>query len=376
MVSMLSEEKNYEDIREKKMKSVSWEVVEPEVMKKKEFVLPEIGPRDLLMKVNMVSICGSDLKIYKGKIANTTLPIILGHEMVGTVADIGEKASEIYNVSKGDRITVEPYITCGHCKYCLSGYYQLCKFRRCYGVSISSSIYPHIWGAYGEYMFVAPGSFVYKLEDGISDEAGCYSSILGNGFRFITTKAGLKPQEDVLIIGPGAIGIATVIAAKESGAGKIIVAGLSGKDELKFTLATKFGADYIIRVDKEDLVSRVEEITDREMVDVAVECSGALSIVEQGLSSLKPLGRFVIAGLNGNQKVPITTDKFERNELTVMGSLGQSGNVQTAMKIINKNKYNLKSIVTHRFSLDEADKAINYFMEGHPECIRVSIKID
>jgi len=358
------------------MKSVSWELIEPGVMRKKEFDLPEIGPQDLLMKVNMVTICGSDPKAYEGKLKKPIFPIILGHEMAGTVAEIGEEALKIYKVSKGDRITVEPYIACGHCKYCLSGYYQLCKFSMCYGISISSSVYPHIWGAYGEYMYVASGSFVYKLEDGISDEAGCYSSILGNGFRFITTKAGLKPQEDVLILGPGAIGLATIIAAKESGAGQIIVAGLSGKDEVKFTLAKKFGADYIVRVDEEDLVSRVKEITDGEMVDVAVECSGASSAVEQGLSSLKPLGRFVIAGINGNKKVPITTDNFVYKELMVSGSVGQPGNVQAAMKVINKGKYELETIVTHRFSLDEADKAINYFMEGHPDCVRVAIIVN
>lgn len=97
------------------MKSVSWEVVRPGVMKKKEFDLPEIGPQDLLMKVNMVSICGSDPKIYARKIAKTTLPIILGHEMAGTVAEIKEKASRIYKVSKHYRITVKPYIAYGRC---------------------------------------------------------------------------------------------------------------------------------------------------------------------------------------------------------------------------------------------------------------------
>lgn len=357
------------------MKCVSWEVIGPGVMQRKEFNLPVIGSQEMLMRVNMVTICGTDPKIYEGKFKKTAFPIILGHEMSGTVAEIGEEASEMYKVSKGDRITVEPYIPCGHCNYCLSGYYQLCGYSRCYGVSISSSTYPHIWGAYGEYMYVAPGSLVHKLEKGIRDESGCFSSVLGNGFRFITTKARLKSQESVLVFGPGAIGLAAVIAARESGAGLIVVAGLSGKDEVNFSLAKKYGADYLIPVDKEDLVSRVREITGGEMLDVAVECSGALSAVEQGLSSLKPLGRFVIAGMNGSKKVPITTDDVVNKELVISGSLGQPGNVQQAMKVINKGKYELEKMVTHKFPLDEADKAIKYFMEGNPDCVRAAIVV-
>src|SRR3972149_8828963 len=104
------------------------------------FERPQIGPRDALLRVEMVSICGSDLKLWDGHLRkDICYPIIPGHEVVGFVEEIGDEAAAEYRVSKGDRVTVEPYVSCRRCRYCLTGYYQLCENKTCYGINVSST---------------------------------------------------------------------------------------------------------------------------------------------------------------------------------------------------------------------------------------------
>lgn len=355
-------------------KTYSWVVTAPGKMERQEFVLPAVGPDDLLLKVKMVTICGSDPHLLDNHLGDTQYPLILGHEMVGTVAEIGERAEKAYRVKKGDRITVEPYIPCGSCEYCLSGYYQLCKKgKRCYGVNISSSVPPHLWGAYGEYMYVAPGSMVHKVADGIRDEDATFSSTIGNGFRFIGNKAQLKANNGVLILGPGALGLCTVIAAKESGIYPIIVTGLGARDEKRLALAREYGADYVIRVDEEDALAKIREITAGEMVHGAIECSGSPAAYDLALDALRPNGTLVCVGYTEKPGVTIDTNRVINRELQIKGSLGQPLDVYTAMKTINKGKYPIHKMVTHRFPLSRADEAIRFFMRGEEDCIRVAI---
>ena len=222
------------------MKKETSVVVEaPNKMVLKKFPIPNIEADGMLLRVERVGICGSDPGFYQGKRKINVYPLILGHEVVGYVDKIGEKASKRYNVNKGDRVTVEPYIPCGHCKYCLTGYYQLCKERRCYGVNLSCNTPPYLWGAYGEYMFVTCGSRVHKISEKVPAEAACLSSVIGNGVRWVTTKGRVSLGETVVIMGPGAQGLASTIIAKESGAGCIILLG-TATDSTRFVLGKRF----------------------------------------------------------------------------------------------------------------------------------------
>lgn len=355
-------------------KTYSWVCTAPGKMERQTFPIPGIGPEDLLMKIQMVTICGSDPHYLMNRMGNTKYPQILGHEMVGTVHAMGELAAKRYGVQKGDRITVEPYIPCGACEFCLSGHYQLCRQgTRCYGCTISAAEPPHLWGAYGEYMYVAPGSMVHKVADGIPDEDATFSSTIGNGFRFIVNKAQLNPNDSVLIIGPGALGLCTVIAARESGVGPIIVTGVGTKDEKRLALAEEYGADYTIRVDEEDAETCIREITGGDMVHAAIECSGAQPSYDLAFRAMRPLATLVVVGVIGKAGVLIDTDNVMRNEFQIKGSLGQPLDVHTAMKTINKGKYRIDKMVTHKFPISKADEAIRYFMAGHPDCIRVAI---
>lgn len=136
----------------------------------------------------------------------------------------------------GDRVTVEPYIACNKCEYCLTGLYQAHLPHMTYGVALNCDKPPYLWGAYSQYLFVAPGSRLHRIAPEVPAEAACLSSVIGNGVRWVRTKGEVRYGESVAIVGAGAQGLASVVAAKESGAYPIMVIGLT-KDRVKFEVA-------------------------------------------------------------------------------------------------------------------------------------------
>ena len=346
----------------------------PRTMKMQEFDIPIIHADDMLIKVDMVSICGGDPIEYENRNIKTHYPIILGHELVGTVVELGDAAAASYGVSPGERVNIEPYILCNQCEYCLNGYYQLCKNARVYGVNISSSEPPHLWGAYGEYMYVAPGSKVHRIHPEVSDEAAALASVLGNGVRWIRTKGQVKFGESVVVLGAGAQGLATIIAAKEANAGSIIVVGRE-RMALKWELAKKFGATHLVDLETEkNPIQTVQDITSGDLAHVVVECTGAEPMMELGLDLVRPAGRYIMIGTCGYNRTALTTDKIVFKEIQLFGGLGQSWDTEPAVQIINTRKYPIEEMVTHVFPLDQADEAIRFFMDNPDKALRVAIK--
>ncbi len=343
-------------------------------MELREFPIPEIDDYSFLMRVNLVTICGGDPIEYEGRNPKAHYPMILGHEMVGTIEQLGDAAGKLYNVNVGDRVAVEPYILCGECKYCLNGNYQFCTNARVYGVSMSCETVPYLWGAYGEYLFGARGSRVHKIAEGVPDEAAVLSSVLGNGVRWIRTKAQVKFGESVVILGAGAQGLASVIAAKEANASRIIVVGREA-NALKWELAKIFGATELIDLDQvHNPLVRVREILNGQLADVVVECTGAAAMMELGLELARPLARYVMIGTCGFASNALKTDHIVFKELQIFGGLGQSWDTEAAVQLINARRVPLEKMVTHTFALAEACDALLYFMH-HPEsALRVAIK--
>ena len=355
------------------MKEKSWVVVEPEKMVLQEFDIPEVEKDGLLMRVTTTSICGSDPKYYFGLHYRDKLPIMMGHEVVGVVEEIGEEAEKAYGVKKGDRILIEPYRNCGHCDYCKAGYYNLCRDVHIWGCNVSANEGKHLNGGYGQYMYLEPGSHVFKIADNIPDNAAVFGSVVGNGFRMMKTKGKVKPTDTVIIWGPGALGLCGLIAAKELGAKKIIMIGLR-KDEIRLKLALEFGADHIIYSDEQDAIAEIRRLTDGEMGNVVVECTGFAPIYNDVIESVRPTGRLVLIGLNGKQNNGMWTDKIIQREITVKGCLGQPHYCEDAMATINKGIYPLEKMATHTFPMSKADEAFKFSISGDPSLIRVVLK--
>lgn len=329
-------------------------LLEPRKIELRDFDLPKLGANDILVRVECVGVCATDVEIYRGDL-KVPYPIIMGHEIVGYVEETGGK-SDWFNVNVGDRVVVEPYILCRRCKYCLTGYYQLCQNRTCFGIDVSCDVPPHLWGGYGEYLYVPEGGRVHKISGKVSAEAACLASIIGNGVRWTMTKAEVKPDESILIMGPGPQGLASVIAAKYAGADPIILVGVSG-DEDRLKLGREFGATHTLNASEVDVVEEVKNIVG-ELVDKAVVCTPASKAINTALQAVKPLGTVVMVGVSGYHEASVVTDYIVWKELKFIGGLGQAWNVELAVKILESRKFPIEKVVTHVYPLSEADLAL------------------
>jgi threonine dehydrogenase-like Zn-dependent dehydrogenase len=346
-------------------------VVRPDVMELREFPIPEIHAGDMLIRIEMVSICGSDPHHFRGG-AYGVFPKILGHELVGFVAEVGEEAAKEYDVREGDRVVAEPYIPCWRCRYCSTGYYQLCPKRRIYGVNLSCENPPHLWGGYGEYLYVAPGSRIHKIGLHVRAEAATLSSVIGNGVRWVATKGQLRVGEAVAIIGPGALGMASTIVANYCGAGAIVVIGLPA-DEGRLSVARRFGATHTLIAENGDLKAQLQAACGGDLPPLVIECSGSSNGILTALSLVRPGGKCVIASTTG-KTTEVAFDVLVRNEIQILGGLGQSWDVEAAIRIIESGRYPIDEMVACTYPLHEAERAIRDFIERPQDVIRVGLR--
>lgn len=344
------------------MKSKAMVLEAPGRMSLKVFDVPAIGPGDALLKVEMVGVCGSDVGMYHGKKSRKPrpFPIIMGHEMVGEVAEIGDEAALRHGVRKGDRVIVEYAFGCGYCNNCRMGKYVQCESQFCYGSMISCNDPKHLWGAYSEYLYIAPNAVVHRIDRDVPPESAVLiSAVLGNAIRWLRIIGGVSIGDTVVIEGPGQQGLAGVVAARESGASNIIVTGTS-VDESRMALAREFGATCCCNIDKEDPLQVVSDITGGTMADVVMEVSGRPQGLVTSFDLVGRGGTIVMPGLYGmDTEIPLMMDKVIYKEVRLLGAFSHNmTSVIPAIKLVESKKYALEKMVTHRFPLEEAEKAV------------------
>jgi threonine dehydrogenase-like Zn-dependent dehydrogenase len=339
------------------MKAKAMVMPEPGNLELREFELPKTPPDHILVKTMVTSVCSSDIKIFHGDLPVTKYPLIMGHEISGEVVDIGIEAAKIYDLKAGERITVEPYIPCGHCEASRSDhFYHQCTHGGVYGITLPCDNPPYLFGGYSEYFYVVPGAIVHKLGDRIADSAGSLSSVVANGVRWVKTLAKITFGESVVISGPGSQGLSALASAKQSGAYPIVVLGLS-RDKDRLELAKEFGADHIVDVEKNDPREVVAQLIPGG-ADAAIETSGTPDGIRTAIDILRRAGRVVVIGLSGGLETPIKFDDLIWNSISLICGLGQAGNVSDAMKLIDTGKYPFEKINNRIYRLEDLAQAI------------------
>jgi len=339
-------------------KAFAMVLVEPRKLEGRELPLPEIDDDSGLLRVEACGICGSDYEQYEG-VLGTPTPAVPGHEPVGIIERIGDRAAQRWKVDVGDRVAVEPLLSCRYCAQCVGGDYQLCANRRVYSF-ISLDVKPGLWGAYAEYLYLAPGSLVHKVDRAIAPGVAALFNPLGAGFRWGVEIPRLRVGDSVAILGSGQRGLACVLACRAAGAGKVLVTGLA-RDARKLALARTFGADVTVDVESDDARERVREMTVGRGVDVVVEATSYASApVADSLDYVRPGGTVVLAGVKGFRPIPdFVSDKIVVNEVTVRGAFGvTSSGYRSAIRLIESRGAEIAAMHTHDFDLHDAEHAV------------------
>ncbi len=339
-------------------KSFAMVQTERRTLEPMDLPLPEIDDDSGLLRIEACGICGSDYEQYEG-VLRTPMPVVPGHEPLGIVAAIGDRAAKRWGVDVGDRIAVETMLSCRHCRPCLGGAYHLCDARRIYSY-IPLSEPPGLWGAYAQFMYLDPNCIVHKMDRTLPAATAVLFNPLGAGFRWAVEIPRTGPGDTVLILGPGQRGLASVLACREAGAARILVTGLEA-DARKLELARHFGADATIDVQNENTRERVLELTDGRGADVVVDVSSyATEPVAESLDYVRMGGRVVLAGVKGFREIPaFISDKIVLKEITVHGAIGVTNRgYANAIRLLESRRYPVEAMHTHDFALNEAELAI------------------
>jgi threonine dehydrogenase-like Zn-dependent dehydrogenase len=330
----------------------------PRALEPRDLPIPEIDADTALLRIEACGICGSDYEQYEG-VLRTPTPLIPGHEPLGVIAKIGDRAAARWGVDVGDRVAVETMLSCRFCGPCLAGRYHLCESRRIYSY-IPLAEEPGLWGAYSEYMFLDATTLVHKIDPALAPEMAVLFNPLGAGFRWAVEIPQTGPGDTVVILGPGQRGLASVLATRQAGAEKIIVTGLE-VDAAKLEVARQFGADHTIDVENENAKQRIRELTDGRGADVVVDVSSyATKPVAESLDYVRPGGTVVLAGVKGFKPVPdFISDKIVMKEISVRGAIGvTSSGYERAIRLIESRTQPLELMHTHDFGLRDAELAI------------------
>jgi len=327
---------------------------------------PRPGPGEAVARVEMAGICGTDVHLWKGELP-IPLPVILGHESVGRLEEVGEGLSRDWRgvpIQAGDRVTWASSVVCGECYYCRQKRQPTrCLQRKAYGISYCCEDAPHLRGGYAEKIMLRAGSSIFRLPDSLETV-----SVVGAGCALTTAIHGLERCPvgwgDVVVIqGTGPVGLAALAVARQSGAGKIVAIGGPAH---RLEMARAFGAD--VTVDIAEVKDRAErqkltlELCGGYGADVVVECVGHPEAVNEGIEMCRDGGKFLVLGQYANAgNIEFNPHTITRKQLAVHGSWGfEPRHVDAALRMLELGEWArlFASQVTHRFPLEQATEAL------------------
>jgi len=318
--------------------------------------IPQLAPREVLVKVAACGICGSELETFASKSPRRTPPLVMGHEFCGVIEKIG---TEVSDVRAGQRVVCNALVPCGDCTRCQRGDTHLCKYRQIFGM--------HRMGAFAEYVNVPAHCLIPWPED-LAAESACLAEPLANGVHVVNLTQHLRATT-VLVIGAGPIGLMCQQALQTMRGAEVIVADLS-EDRLK--VAQRLGAIRVINAGKEDLVELSKAMTDEEGVDLAVEAVGQPETKRESIEAIRAGGAAVWIGLHGDEMT------FDSHDITlaerrVIGSYAAKlSELQIAVELMVDGKVDVSSWV-QCFSLDNAVTAFERMLAAKGNDIKAVI---
>jgi threonine 3-dehydrogenase len=333
----------------KKMKALVKKYTKPGLWMD-EVPVPEMGINDVLIRIKKTSICGTDVHIYNwDEWAQKTIkpPMVIGHEYVGIVEDFG---SNVHDLKRGDLVSGEGHLVCGHCRNCQAGRRHLCKDTRVVGVNRD--------GAFAEYL-VIPASNIWVCDPKISEEVISCFDPFGNAVH--TALSFDLLGEDILITGAGPIGCIAVAIARHAGARYVVITDLN---PYRLDLAKKMGATRTVNVQKEKLTDVMKELNMKEGFDVGLEMSGSKQAFNEMITNMCHGAKIALLGILQPDTV-IDWDKVVFNGLTIRGIYGrQIFETWYKMTAMIKTGLDISPVITHRFNYTEFEQGFELMRSG------------
>ncbi len=332
-------------------------------MEMRDVEVPNIKEDQVLVKLEYVGICGSDVHYLEhGSIGDFIVngDFILGHECAGEIVQIGSKVTEL---SVGDKVALEPGITCGQCEFCKSGKYNLCP-------EVEFLATPPYHGCLENYI-AFPANMCFKLPSNITSKEGALVEPLAVGMH-AAAQGNVKLGDSVVILGSGCIGLVTLLACKAYGATDITVVDVMPK---RLEYAMKLGATRVINAKEEDAVAKMDEITGGKGASVVIETAGSKITIKQTAYLVKRGGTIVLVGMAPEDIIDYNFAKIMGKEATITSVFRYRNIYPKAINAIAKGIIDVSGIVTHEFDFTDTAKAFDFVINNKNDVVKAVIKI-
>ncbi|MCH7994823.1 MAG: zinc-binding dehydrogenase [Planctomycetes bacterium] len=315
-----------------------------------EMPIPEVGPDQILVKVAACGVCHTDLHyIEHGVPTFKKPPIVLGHEASGTVDKVG---GDVTALTVGQRVLIPAVLTCGRCVACRQGRENICSNMTMLG--------NHFDGAYAEFVAV-PAKDVLPLPDSIPlEDASIIADAVSTPYHAVKNRAKVQPGDTVVVFGCGGVGVNVVQLAAAAG-GYVIAVDINDR---KLDWAKEFGAALTVNASKVERIDKEIKKLTGGGADIAIEVIGNPKTIEQAFDCVRPGGRLCVVGYTP-EAISIIAGKIMFKELEIVGSLGcRPVDYPPLIRMVEQGKVDLQRLITHRFPLDELQKAFDVMKEG------------
>ncbi len=340
-------------------------IYKPNDLRVEEVDIPKIRDDEVLVKVEAVGICGSDIEIKNGTYPDyIAYPIIPGHETAGTIIEIGKN---VLGFKIGDRVAIEPHAGCGQCRNCKIGYYSYCVN---YGKPGHRALGFTVNGGFAEYV-AAPARNLHKLPGNLSFEEGAMAVSAGTSM-FGLMEIGIEAGEFVVVVGPGPIGLTALALAKALGAGTTVMVGTRWS---RLNIAKELGADVLVNIrEGQDPIRVVLELTEGLGADLVINTTPSPESVDQSVKMLRRGGRLLMLGITW-EPTPLVLGEIVIKGITIKGTRGEARNaLERVISLASSGKVDLKRIITHTFPLNDVIHAFRVFEERIGDPIKVIVK--
>ncbi len=325
--------------------------------------IPVPKDNEVLIKVDTVGVCGSDLHYYsQGKIGDMIVetPFILGHECAGVIVDIGKN---VQNLSIGDKVAVEPGVPCGKCEFCLHGKYNLCS-------DLVFMATPPDNGCLMDYI-VYPSQWVFKIPDNMSFAEGALIEPLAVGMHAVA-QAQADIGKSALIFGAGCIGLVTLLTLKSRGITNIYIVDMI---DSRLDKAKELGATETINVKNENVNTIINKLTDDKGVDMVFEMTGSPQAILQTVKTVKKGGTIICVGLGSEKNVSFDLGGLIWKEATLKTVFRYRNLYPSAIEAVSKEIIPVKEIISHIYNLEDISEALEYHVNCKNDIIKMIIKL-